>query len=141
MTTDPTPLDDAALVRLFRDACTDWDGTQMKDAEEPRITPSCGYLRAAADYIEAHRAPAELSPEVKALVEYARGKHPASECNATAGEIMELANYRAPAEPVAWIDPKKLDGKPRQTTAVTYPVMNWTPLYAAPPTASGEKEK
>lgn len=45
-------IDVAALVervvRDFSNACTDWDGSQMADGEEPRFIPNCGYMREIA---------------------------------------------------------------------------------------------
>jgi hypothetical protein len=38
-------------VERLREACTDWNGTLMQDAEEPRVIPDCATLREAADRI------------------------------------------------------------------------------------------
>lgn len=41
------------LVGWFREACTDWDGSQEHDLAEPVHVVTCGQLRQAADLIEA----------------------------------------------------------------------------------------
>ena len=49
-------IDVAALVervvRDFSNACTDWDGSQMADGEEPRFIPNCGYMREIATALQ-----------------------------------------------------------------------------------------
>ena len=47
-------------------------------------------------------------------------------------------------EPVAWIDPKYVVGRPYgtgQSPVTTYRINGWTPLYAAPPAALADALK
>lgn len=41
------------LVDRLRERCVDYDGSQMRDAEEPRGLVTCGELREAANVITA----------------------------------------------------------------------------------------
>lgn len=43
------------IVERLQEVCTDWDGSQMKDAEEPRAWLSVGEIREAANEIASLR--------------------------------------------------------------------------------------
>jgi hypothetical protein len=58
------------IVAELRDLCRDWNGEQIVDESTPRLEPSCGLLRRAADALATRSDPAELVEVLKAAREF-----------------------------------------------------------------------
>lgn len=44
-------INETNYYSMIDDMCTDWDGEDMSDDEEPMIIPTCGQLRQIRDLI------------------------------------------------------------------------------------------
>ena len=67
MTSNPANVQD--IVEALREACVDWNGAPMPDAEEPRRLFLSGELRQAADEIERLRAALADKSDVREALE------------------------------------------------------------------------
>lgn len=67
------------IVRTLEDLCRDWDGREMADAEETRVTVHCNTIREAIDKIEGLDADLENAVETaykRGATEWTRLNYP-----------------------------------------------------------------
>lgn len=68
------------IVHTLEDLCRDWDGREMADAEETRVTIHCDIIREAIDKIEGLDADLESAVETayrRGATEWTRLNYPA----------------------------------------------------------------
>jgi hypothetical protein len=77
------------IVHTLEDLCRDWDGREMADGEETRVTIHCDIIRAAIDKIEGLDADLDSAVEVawkRGATDWVRMNYPKHYERFTTGE-------------------------------------------------------